>query len=778
MKNNLPVIVLKGIVLLPNCDIRLEFDTNVNKAVLDTAELFHDNKILVVVNNNELEESFDLKTLPRIGVIASISHKIQLPNHKTRIVLTGIERAKVIEYLTHGNDDGVLESIIKKIDVPSIDENKEKVYVDKIKRELKKYIETVPYIGNSFISTLDSISSLDKITDIIAPSLNIVWDRLIDYLEEAEPVKRLEMILNDLYEDEENFKIEKEIDSKVKKNLDDSQREFILREKIKLIKQELKETTVKEDETAYLKEKLEKLDAPLKVKNRIEEEIRRYESLSMVSPEVSIIKNYIDWLLDLPWNIETIDNDDLKNAREILDESHSGLEDVKERIIEYLAVKQMKGNLKSPIICLVGPPGVGKTSLAFSIAKAMNRKFVKMSVGGINDESEIIGHRRTYLGSAPGRIISGLKKAGSANPLFLIDEIDKMTKDYKGDPASVLLEILDPEQNKYFSDNYIEEEFDLSKVVFVTTANYIEQIPEALKDRLEIIRLSGYTEYDKLKIAKDYLLPRICKEHGINVKGLNFKDKAILKVIRSYTRESGVRELDRQLSKIIRKIVTEIVINKLSINKFIIDEEKVIEFLGNEKYEFSKNNKLNDYGIVNGLAYTYYGGDVQEIEVNYFKGKGNLILTGMMGEVMKESALIALDYIKANYKKFKVDINLLDKVDIHIHVPEGAIKKDGPSAGVALTTALLSALTKKKISKKIAMTGEITLRGNVLKIGGLKEKTIGAHRNGIKEIFIPYDNISDISLIDDEIKKDITFIPVKNYSEIYNKIIGDKNVEN
>lgn len=776
MKNNLPVMILKGLILLPSCDIRIEFDNETHKNILDIAELFHDNKVLVIVKDDELEETNDIKKLPRIGVVALISHKMVLPNGKIRVILTGIYRVKVIDYLAHSKDENMLESIIDYFPKKEVDDRLESVHIKKIKKELSKYIELVPYASNSILAALDGIYSIDKITDIVASTLPIERERMLAYLYEMDGFKRAQMLLEDLYEEEESFKIERELDNQVRKNLDDSQREFILKEKMKLIKQELKETSVKEDEIGYLRSKLEKLECPPKVKDRIEEEIRRLESLSMVSPEVNIVRSYIDWLMCLPWGIETIDNDDLESARKALDETHNGLEKVKTRIIEYLAVKQMKGNLKSPIICLVGPPGVGKTSLAFSIAKAMNRKFVKMSVGGINDEAEIIGHRRTYLGSSPGRIIQGLKKAGSKNPVFLIDEIDKMTRDYKGDPASVLLEILDPEQNKYFSDNYIEEEFDLSKVVFITTANYIEQIPEALKDRLEIIHLSGYTEYDKLNIAQYYLLPRICKEHGINYQGLNFKKDALLKVIRSYTRESGVRELERQLATIIRKIVTQIVVNKVIVSKYTIDTKKVQEYLGKEIYHFHAKNKTNDCGVVNGLAYTYYGGDVQEIEVNYFEGNGELVLTGRMGEVMRESATIALNYIKSNAKKFEISTDLLNHIDIHIHVPEGAVPKDGPSAGVALTTALLSVLKRKKIPTTCAMTGEITLRGNVLKIGGLKEKAIGAHRNGIKEIFIPEDNMVDISDIPEPIQKEITFIPVSNYKEIYTTLLKEEKI--
>ncbi len=772
MQNNLPVLVLKGQILLPNCDIKVELEKEKYKNLLDISELFHNFKILVVQKENELEETNQIKNFPKIGVIAKITHKIELPNGKIRFILTGLSRAKVLEYLTNETN---IESIITKIEIK--EDNEDKIYIKKLKEELKKYIDIVPYVGNSISQVVENTTSLDVLTNIVPSILSIDRNRQFEYLNEISPKIRTEMALKDIYEEEESFNIEKELDAKVRKTLDESQREYILKEKLKEIKQELNEKSVKEDEISYLYEKLEELKANDKIKDRIKSEIRRLESLSMVSPEVSVVRNYIDWLLSLPWEEETIDNDNLKEARQILDDSHNGLENVKERIIEYLAVKQMKGNLKSPIICLAGPPGVGKTTLAISIAKAMNRKFVKMSVGGINDEAEIIGHRRTYLGSAPGRIIQSLKKAKTKNPVFLIDEIDKMTRDYKGDTASVLLEILDPEQNKYFSDNFIEEEFDLSKVVFITTANYVNQIPEALKDRLEIINLSGYTEYEKLEIAKKYLLPRICKEHGVNVSGIKIKDEVILKVIRSYTRESGVRELERKLATIIRKIVTEIVTKRIIINKFLIDEKKVEEYLGKEIYHFYGINKNNDYGIVNGLAYTNYGGDTEQLEVTSFTGTGRLILTGNVGKIMTESVQISLDYIKANAKSFKVNLDKINKLDIHIHIPEASVPKEGPSAGIAITTAILSMLKKKKISNKIALTGELTLKGNVLKIGGLKEKVIGASRNRIKTIFIPYDNIPDIEEIEDFIKKEIEFIPVKNYKEIYRRILEEDESE-
>ena len=768
LKMNLPVIVLSNLVLLPNNDLKLEFEDELSKSIIDSAELFNDGNLLVVSKKNPLEETINVEELPKYGVIAKITHRIELPNNNTRVIITGIARAYVYEYLDGTHQGNIIESIISKVPHTNIEKKQEEILINKLIKEINIYINELPYVSNSILSQIKDIKSLDKITDIVAPYIESDNSKLIKFLNTVNSIERLELIINKINEELENFKIEKELESKVKRNFDESQREFLLREKLKVIKQELGDISIKEDSNDELKEKIEKLDAPTKIKNRLETELRRYESLSNTSPEVNVVRNYIDWLLELPWKEETIDNDDLDDVKEKLDKSHDGLEKVKRRIIEYLAVKQMTNSLRSPIICLVGPPGVGKTSLAFSIAASMGRKFVKISVGGVNDEAEIIGHRRAYLGSSPGRIIQAMKKAGSINPVFLIDEIDKMTKDYKGDPASVLLEILDPEQNKFFSDNYIEEEYDLSKVMFITTANYIENIPEALRDRLEIVELSGYTEYEKLSIARTHLIPKIAQEHGINKDGLVFKDEAIFKIIRSYTKESGVRELERQIASIVRKIMTNMVMKRNIVNKYIIDEKKVKQYLGEEKYFFNKKGENDLIGIVNGLSYTYYDGDVLPIEVTYFKGSGNLILTGNLGEVMKESAQISLDYIKSNYKRFGIDYDILINNDIHIHVPEGAIKKEGPSAGIALTTALISAFTNKRVSRDIAMTGEITLRGNVLPIGGLKEKIIGAHRLGIKQIIIPEDNKKDLEEIPIKVKEDIKIITVKNYEQVYN----------
>lgn len=762
-KYNLPVILLKGIILLPQNTLKLEFDSkNTDNNVIDMSLLFHDNYILVV-------SEYDSRNLPKIGILSKIENNLVLPNGNTRVDIKGLRRVNIVEFLNLNKVKEPLESIVSEIEVEKVDN--EEIIINKLVKEIKSYVKNIPYISNSMISLIEKEKSLDKFTDIVVPTLINNRKRMLEYLNITNPNVRGEMLLKDIYQEKEMFQIERKIDMKIRKEMDDSQKEFLIKEKIKLLKEELGETSNKESDVEKLKLRIDKLDCPKKIKERLNFELSRYETGSSMSPEINVIRDYIEWLLDLPWNVFTKDNDDLRSVRASLDKSHYGLEEVKQRIIEYLAVKKLSKGNNSPIICLVGPPGVGKTSLAFSIAEAMKRNFVKISVSGIKDESEILGHRKTYVGASPGRIIASLKKAKSSNPLFLIDEIDKMSNEYHNDPVSSLLGVLDPEQNKYFSDNYIEEDFDLSHVLFILTANYIENIPEALRDRLEIINISGYTEFEKLDIATKHLLPKIIKEKGLNEDFININNDTILKIIRNYTKESGVRELERQLDKLVRKIVTQIVMNNIKVNKININDKVLEKYLGKEKYKFNTKIK-SQVGVVNGLAYTIYGGDTLPIEVNYFKGKGNLILTGSLGEVMKESASIALNYLKSNYQYYKINYDDLINNDIHIHVPEGAIKKDGPSAGIALTLAILSAITKTKIPNTLALTGEITLRGHVLAIGGLKEKSIGALRSGIKTIIIPFDNAKDLEELPDEVKNNIKFIKVKSFKEVY-KVIKD-----
>lgn len=765
-KTSLPVLLIRNMVLFPWSEIRLEFDSDNDKKVISLAESFYENNIVIVNPKDLLEIDPDISELPKIGVLANIKMKIDMPNGKTRIILSGINRVYVHAYT---KDDNLFEAMVSDTEEDELDIKEELAYSRALNKHIEVYVKEVPYMSNSVLGQIAGITSISRLTDIIALFLPTTFERKKEYIEEVSSTSRVKMILDDINRDIEVMKLEEEIEREVTKKMDESQKEYVLREKIKAIKEELGDINDKDTDIDLLKDKIRKLNCPKKVREKLEYEISRYEMCSSLSPEVGIIRNYIDWLINLPWDNFTKDETNLVKVKKYLDSTHFGLDKAKERIIEYLAVKQKTNNLKSPILCFVGPPGVGKTTLAKSIAKSIGRETTKISVGGINDEAEIVGHRRTYLGANPGLIIQGMKKAGTTNPVFIIDEIDKMTKDIKGDPASSLLEVLDPEQNNKFIDLFIEEEFDLSNVMFITTANYIEQIPNELRDRLEIIELYSYTEYEKLDIAKKHLIPKEITEHGLTSKNVRFTDDAILTIIRGYTKEAGVRELDRVIATVIRKIVKDIVMNNTKSN-CIINNGNIKKYLGNKKYLDNNDKELLSAGVVNGLAYTPYGGDLLQVEVTYFSGTGNLVLTGSLGDVMKESATIALSYIKANAKTFKLDDKIFRENDFHIHVPEGAIPKEGPSAGVTLTTAILSSLLNKKVSSNVAMTGEVTLTGKVLPIGGLKEKSIAAFRSGIERVFIPKENEPDLEEIPKEIKNKIDFILVDDYIQIFKKV--------
>ena len=765
-KTSLPVLLIRNMVLFPWSEIRLEFDSDNDKKVISLAESFYENNIVIVNPKDLLEIDPDISELPKIGVLATIKMKIDMPNGKTRIILSGINRVYVHAYT---KDDNLFEAMVSDTEEDELDIKEELAYSRALNKHIEVYVKEVPYMSNSVLGQIAGITSISRLTDIIALFLPTTFERKKEYIEEVSSTSRVKMILDDINRDIEVMKLEEEIEREVTKKMDESQKEYVLREKIKAIKEELGDINDKDTDIDLLKDKIRKLNCPKKIREKLEYEISRYEMCSSLSPEVGIIRNYIDWLINLPWDNFTKDETNLVKVKKYLDSTHFGLDKAKERIIEYLAVKQKTNNLKSPILCFVGPPGVGKTTLAKSIAKSIGRETTKISVGGINDEAEIVGHRRTYLGANPGLIIQGMKKAGTTNPVFIIDEIDKMTKDIKGDPASSLLEVLDPEQNNKFIDLFIEEEFDLSNVMFITTANYIEQIPNELRDRLEIIELYSYTEYEKLDIAKKHLIPKEITEHGLTSKNVRFTDDAILTIIRGYTKEAGVRELDRVIATIIRKIVKDIVMNNTKSN-CIINNGNIKKYLGNKKYLDNNDKELLSAGVVNGLAYTPYGGDLLQVEVTYFSGTGNLVLTGSLGDVMKESATIALSYIKANAKTFKLDDKIFRENDFHIHVPEGAIPKEGPSAGVTLTTAILSSLLNKKVSSNVAMTGEVTLTGKVLPIGGLKEKSIAAFRSGIERVFIPKENEPDLEEIPKEIKNKIDFILVDDYIQIFKKV--------
>lgn len=768
MNEKLVVLIVNDIVIFPNSEVRIEFDNNYDKQMVEIVDKIEDNLMLIV---NPIEESnLDITTCPKYGVLGRLKLKMNVPNGKTRIVIEGLGRVEISSYEEEGKFFKANYKIIE------YDEDNEDYtsYYKLLVKSLEKYISKVPYMSNAILSQLSAIDNLSDLCDLIVNYLPLSYKEKKKFITTIEPIERAKYLIEDMNRDMKFAELEQKIESEVEKELSDSQKEYYLREKIRLMQEELGDVNSKDSEVEKYYKKLAKLKCSKKIKDKIKREIDRYNNLNSNSPELGMIREYIEWMISLPWNIYTKDTQNLSKVKETLDQSHFALEDVKERILEYLAVKENTNNLRSPILCLVGPPGVGKTSLALSIAKSLNRKTAKISVGGINDEAEIVGHRRTYIGAIPGRIIQGIRKAGTSNPVFIIDEIDKMTKDIKGDPASALLEVLDPEQNDKFFDHYIEEDYDLSQVMFIATANYIEQIPYELRDRLEIIDISSYTEYEKLDIAKNHLIPKEIEEHGLTTLQVQISDDAIMHLIRNYTKEAGVRELQRMIASLLRKIVKNLLLNESELF-YHIDKNEIEKYLGKTKYSFTEKLDESQVGVVNGMAYTIFGGDILPIEANLFKGKGNLVLTGSLGDVMQESCHIALDYIKSNMNLFKIDAKLFEENDIHIHVPEGAVNKDGPSAGVTITTTLISLFTNKQVNSDIAMTGEITLRGRVLPIGGLKEKIIGAHRANIKKVFIPKENERDLDEIPENIKSDIKFIVVKNYLEIYKELFGDKN---
>lgn len=767
MDEKLLVMIINDMVIFPNNEVRIEYDNNYDKQMVDIVDKIEDNLMLIVNPIND--DNIDVTSFPKYGILGRLKLKMNVPNGKTRIVIEGLDRVEISSYEDFGNYFKANYNLIEFGE----DTEEERAYFKILVKSLENYISKVQYMGNAILSQLSSSDNLSELCDLIVSFLPLDYSSKKKYITTIDSISRAKYLIEDMSRDMKVAELEQQIEAEVEKELNDSQKEYFLREKIKLMQKEIGEGNNKDSEVQKFRKKVSKLKCNSKIKEKIKREIDRYDNLNSNSPELGMIREYIDWMVNLPWNTYTKDTSDLESVKDILDSSHYALEDVKDRVLEYLAVKQNTNNLRSPILCLVGPPGVGKTSLALSIAKSLNRKTAKISVGGINDEAEIVGHRRTYIGANPGRIIQGIRKAGTANPVFIIDEIDKMTKDIKGDPASALLEVLDPEQNNKFFDHYIEEDFDLSKVMFIATANYIEQIPYELRDRLEMINISSYTEYEKLDIANKHLIPREMEEHGLTSLQISFNDEAIMYLIRNYTKEAGVRELERVIASLFRKIVKKLLLSK---EKFfyVIDKNLIIELIGKPKYSYVEKLDDSDIGVVNGMAYTIFGGDILPIEATLFKGKGNLVLTGSLGDVMQESCHIALDYIKSNMDIFGIDCNLFSDNDIHIHVPEGAVNKDGPSAGITITSTLISLFTKRIVSNKIAMTGEITLRGRVLPIGGLKEKVIGAHRANIKKVFIPVENERDLDDIPENIRNDIEFIKVKNYMEVYKELFGEK----
>ncbi len=762
LAKNLPAIIVRGTMPIPNNDFRIEVGRKISLKAVEEAEKNFGSYVIVLIQKNPLIEEPTAQDIEKYGVLAKIQMKIKLPNEAYKVKLSILSRISVKDYFIT-EPYYVVEYNEQETVLSNTDE--EVTLVKMVVNEVAQNQQTILQPNNQVMEKIQQGLTSEKVCDMIAFNLKTNEQEKYKYLEENDLNKRLRMVLEDINKQKMIVDLEQKINEEIKKSIDDNQKEYYLREKMRAIQNELGDKAKKEEEIDELRTKILKAKMPKTIEEKALAELSRYQSTPSAMAESSIIKTYLDLLVDLPWKKASKDNYDLKKVQDKLDENHYALEKVKERIIEYLAVKIMTKRNPQTILCLAGPPGVGKTSLAISIAEALNRKFVKQSLGGVRDESEIRGHRRTYIGAMPGRIIKGMKDAKTVNPVFLLDEIDKMSSDFKGDPASAMLEVLDPEQNAKFSDHYLEEPYDLSQVLFITTANYLENVPAPLRDRMEIVELSSYTEQEKFQIVRRHLIKKQLKAHGITEKDFTITDESIYHIIQHYTREAGVREVNRYIGALIRKGIKEILLKKIS--KIEINVDNLVHYIGKQKYTHNLADEKEQIGVATGLAYTAFGGDTLPVEVTYYKGKGQLVLTGKLGDVMKESAQTALSFVKANSEVLGLDPKLFEENDFHVHVPEGAIPKDGPSAGITIATAIVSAATQKFVRKDLGMTGEITLRGYVLPIGGLKEKSIAAHRSGLKTIIIPKENEKDIDDIPDEVKQALEIIPVENVHEVF-----------
>ena len=753
-----PLICTRGIIVFPNQEIVFDVGRSASIAAITAAKNLHDSFVVLLSQKDIMVEAVSVDNMYNFGSLCYIEF-IRKEKDLYKVKVKSLARANINSITFDGS---MYLANISVVDSYVTDKEEESIEVKNVIKECQMIFSELPNLPKDLFSQLTSTVDGEVLSDNLGQFYPMELSSRQAILEQLDVNKRLILILQQFQLTRELKKIEDEISEKVKDSINDNQKEYYLREKLRAIKEELNEDDG--DDSDSLLDQFMNNPYPDNIKEKAKEEIKRLEMMPSISSEASVIRSYLDWLSKVPYWQESQDNCDIKSIKEILDQDHYGIKKVKERILEYIAVKNMTGSLKAPILCLYGPPGVGKTSLAKSIARALNRKFVKISLGGVKDEAEIRGHRRTYLGSMPGRIIQGMKKATTINPVFLIDELDKMGMDYKGDPASAMLEVLDPEQNTMFSDNYLEEPYDLSKVMFIATANDISTIPAALRDRLEIIEMNSYTEEEKVHIAKEHLLAKELEANGLKASQFKLKEEEILYIIRYYTREAGVRQLQRCISNLCRKVVLDISQNdKKSVR---ITKKLINEYLGKEIYEFGRKEENDQVGIVTGLAYTQFGGDILPIEVTTYHGSGKLVVTGNLGDVMKESATIAVGYVKANSAKFNIAEDFFDKHDLQIHVPEGAVPKDGPSAGITLTTAIISSLTNRAVSNDLAMTGEVTLRGNVLAIGGLREKTMAAYRSNIHNIIIPHSNLKDLDEVEDVVKQNIKFIDVKTMDDV------------
>jgi ATP-dependent Lon protease len=767
-EEELPLLPLRGVLVFPYMVIHLDVGREKSIAAIEEA-MIRERRIFLVMQKEAQTDEPAVQDLFTIGTIAEIKQLLKLPGGTIRVLVEGITRAKIIRIIAE-------EPYFKVL----VEEQEQEVpYTAEIEalmrnliHQFEQYVKMSKKIPPETVISVVTIEEPSRLADIIASHLNLKLSDKQAMLEAVDVLQRLEELTGILAKEMEILELERKINIRVRKQMEKTQKEYYLREQLKAIQKELGDKDDRASEIEELREAIEKAKMPKEVREKALKELDRLEKMPPMVAEATVVRNYLDWLLAVPWKKQTKDSLDVSQAEKILDEDHYGLEKVKERIIEYLAVRQLTQKMKGPILCLVGPPGVGKTSLAKSIARSMGRNFVRMSLGGVRDEAEIRGHRRTYVGAMPGRIIQAMKQAKTMNPVFLLDEIDKMSMDFRGDPSAALLEVLDPEQNNAFVDHYMEVPVDLSKVMFVTTANTEHTIPRPLLDRMEVIYISGYTELEKMQIALRYLVPKQMKEHGMSPKQLNISENAVRRVIREYTREAGVRNLERQIATICRKAAVEVVKGKEQQVK--VSMHNLPGILGIPRFRYGMAETSDQVGVATGLAWTMFGGDVLSIEVNVLKGKGGLSLTGKLGDVMKESAQAALSYIRNRSEELGVKLDFYQNSDLHIHVPEGAIPKDGPSAGITMAVALISVLTGKPVLRSVAMTGEITLRGRVLPIGGVKEKALAAHRAGIKTVILPKDNEKDLEDVPPSVKKKLKFVLAEHMDQVLPVALGER----
>ncbi|WP_249870953.1 endopeptidase La [Oceanobacillus saliphilus] len=756
----IPLLPLRGLLVFPSMVLHLDVGRDKSIAALEKA-MMDDQKIFLAAQKKVSLDDPEPNDIYNVGTLATVKQMLKLPNGTIRVLVEGLQRGEIQRYID-SEDEFMIEITVLADDHG--EKHEEEALVRSLLEQFRQYIKLSRKITQETYETVEDIDEPSRLADIIASHLTLKVKDKQEILELSNVTERIKLLLKIISNEKKVLDLEKKIGQRVKTSMEKTQKEYYLREQLKAIQKELGERDGKSSEVDELREKIEKSDMPEHIMEVALKELGRYEKVPQTSAESSVIRNYLDWLIVLPWTKKTQDTIEIKYAEKILNEDHYGLEKVKERILEYLAVQKLTKTIKGPILCLVGPPGVGKTSLAKSISRSIDRNFVRISLGGVRDEAEIRGHRRTYIGAMPGRIVQGMKKAGTINPVFLLDEIDKMSNDFRGDPSAAMLEVLDPEQNSTFSDHFIEENYDLSNVLFIATANNVNSIPGPLLDRMELISIAGYTEVEKLHIAKKHLFPKQLKENGLKKGNMQIREGAILKLIRTYTREAGVRGLERQLAKLCRK-VAKIIISKEK-DKVIVTEKSLEDLLGKPVYSYGLMEQENQVGTATGLAYTSAGGDILSIEVSHYPGKGKLTLTGKLGDVMQESAQAAFSYVRSRTKEFSIEPDFHEKYDIHIHVPAGATPKDGPSAGITIATALVSSLTGRAIKKEVGMTGEITLRGRVLPIGGLKEKSLSAHRAGLTTLIVPEENEKDIENIPESVRNELTFITVNHLDQV------------